>query len=207
MNPCTIIARHARVHGITWRWLGLVIATWVGVGTLAPLGLPPVDPHLEVEQRPLESLATLALVAPALVHALPLRSEVGWLGAVSPRRMRLGRAAWAVAHGLVGGAAAAVCWWAVLPAGVPLRHVMALWTALWALTATLLALALPRAAAVLPLALVAVNSSAALVPWRVDAVYNLSLDRPLIAVAALLTAVAIGAMAWAPRRRWSAGRM
>lgn len=162
-------------HSVDLPWLLHLAASWVVVVVGTQVGIPAVDPRLEVTTRPMEVLGVAVLTWSASVHALPLVERPTWLTATAPRGLATART------GLLVGAAGLGCFlsWCVAGLlrydGVPSTNVIGVWLLLFAV-ATLGRLVLgPVAAFVGPAAIVGLLSTGAIVPWGWNLVFNTSL--------------------------------
>jgi hypothetical protein len=186
-------------HGATrLRWLALTVA-WAVAVVLSHVGIPRVDPHLEVAQRPLESVGTIALCLPAALTVTLLADRLPWLTATSPRTPVGWRASWLVVVG-AASSVGAMLWAAQLPLGVPTSHAAALWVLVLA-AAVFAAVALGRELAIAgPLLVLAPFSAGFLVPFDANVVYNTTLTTTLqVAAAAGLMGSALAYGRWGAR--------
>ncbi|MGL5817302.1 MAG: hypothetical protein ACRCYR_07050 [Phycicoccus sp.] len=188
-----ILGRLAAAYGSD-RTSGLaLVLTWSLVVGVNSLTLPAVDPRLEVIERPLESVTTIALALPIAVAVHLSTNRLSWLASSSPRSPALTDGSWLVVIYLTQWVGLAVLL-ATAP-DVPVAHFSALHTGLVAV-ALFLGRAVGSLAGVMaPLLLVGVASIPDLVPWEANLVYNLDQTNVLclvtIAGAPLLTAAAM----------------
>ncbi|MGL5853105.1 MAG: hypothetical protein ACRCZD_20185 [Phycicoccus sp.] len=165
------LRRIAAAHGSD-RTTGLaLLLTWAIVVGVNGLTLPAVDPRLEVIERPLESVTTVALALPIAVAVHLSTNRLGWLALSSPRSPTLSDGAWLVVVYLTQWAGLAVL--LTTAPDVPLAHFGALHTMLTAVALVVGRAVGPTAGAMAPLLLVGVASIPGLLPWDANLVYNL----------------------------------
>lgn len=183
----------AGAHGIDLPWLVHGVVAWLVVIVGTQIGIPAVDPRLEVTTRPMEVLGVVVMTWSASVHALPLIERPVWLTATTPRRLTGQRM-------VVSGAVAALgCFlsWCVagllLGDGVPRANVIGVWLLLYSLAAIARTLLGPVAAFLGPAAIVGILSTGAFVPWDWNPVFNTELTPQLwiLAPGLLLLGMAI----------------
>ncbi|MGL4178194.1 MAG: hypothetical protein ACRCSN_19235 [Dermatophilaceae bacterium] len=174
-------SRTAMAYGVDTSTVAAWCATWATVLLLNVVTLPAVDPSFAVEERPMESVSTVALVLPAALAVHLTHDRLGWLALTSPRRIRLLDLGWCLVVVLAQGALAAGV--AALSFGIPAAHltgVAALLTGVAIGAARILG---QTAGTAVPFVALAAMSTRGVVPWELNVVYNLDLARPLWAAA------------------------
>ncbi|MGL4746097.1 MAG: hypothetical protein ACRCXL_17160 [Dermatophilaceae bacterium] len=195
-----ILRRIAAAHGSD-RTAGLaLILTWAVVIGVNGLTLPPVDPRLEVMERPLESVTTVALALPIAVAVHLSANQLGWLTVSSPRSPALTDATWMAVVYLTQWAGLVVLL-ATAP-DVPVAHIGTLHTLLTAAAVFVGRAVGPVAGSAVPLLLIGVASIPDVVPWEANLVYNLDRTDVLgvmtIVAVPLLTVVTVATAGIAP---------
>lgn len=165
----------ARRHHVDRLALGWAAAAWFIFMLAAQLGIPPVDPRLEIESRPLENLGTLALSVPVAAHARWLYDEAPWLS-VMTKRPALVDLSWRLLVGVTGLATALLAG-QVAPRGVPVLHVAGSWLFGFSLAALASRWLPPRAAITIPLLVFAgMSFLPAVFPFGRNILYNPALS-------------------------------
>lgn len=176
--------------GRGWAWAA--VASWVAVVALASFELPPVDPTLGAETRPLERIGVAALVLPAVVHGYAVIDPVPMLTRTGARPAWVVRAIRVCGHGAVV-VLSAVAAAQLLGPGIAAGHVLSVVVQLWGLAVVGVCLLDVSTFAVLPLAAVALVSVAGVLPWSANTVFNLD-STPSPTLAALLLGLGGGTL-------------
>lgn len=185
------LAEWSVAHGFGFRFVCVLVA-WLAVLALTRVGIPAVNPRLDVADRPLETLGTVALAAPAALQAAMLNNTPSWLAATSPRSPSALRGYWLLFI-LAVSCAFSGLWVLTLPSSVPQTHAFAVWSLTLGsamLSGTLLRFDL---GAVIPLLMLATFSLGGLVPFEANLLFNVTLTRETGWTAALVLIAAAGA--------------
>lgn len=166
-------------HAVDLPWFAHFAAAWFVAALGTQIGIPAVDPRLEVTTRPMEVLGVVVLSWSASVHALPLVERPVWLTATTPRAL-IGQRVWLVVGAAALGCVLSWCVSGLLQGGgVPPTNVIGVWILLYALAAVARILLGPVAAFFCPALIVGVLSSGAFVPFDWNLVFNTALTHQL----------------------------
>lgn len=160
------------------------------VVAVSRLTLPAIDPNLESISRPLESVATIALVLPVSVAVHICGNRLHWLALASPRPKVQDEVTWLAAIYLLQWPGLALLLWSAPE--VPATHLLLVHAFLMASALSAYRAANTVAGATMPLTLVAGFSVPDLIPWQLNIFYNL--DESLLLSISTLSAVFILAL-------------
>jgi hypothetical protein len=184
----------AALHGVDWRWLLTLLATWSVVILAARIGLPQVDPDPVDRSHPLERLSNFALMLPVMVQTSALTVHVPWIENLRAVHVRTLQPAWLGAQWCCGVTAAIVISMLALPYGVDAVHVTGVWVLLFAIASLAAAshteTALRYSAGAI-FAVIGTMTFPGLVPWPANVLYNGETTAALWGLGLALTSIAL----------------
>ncbi|MBD5829456.1 hypothetical protein AWH69_08585 [Janibacter melonis] len=194
-----LLATRARISGASTGWWLLLPLVWLTVPLLALVALPPVDPTLETQARPLEQLSSMALVLGVSHLCWALGDSASWIAAISPRSARHDRALRGLALiglGLVACLAASL----LLPDGVTPAHTTLVGMMLLGLGVGSSVVVGRLGSAIAPAAAVGTASLGGAAIWPWNAIFNLDSSPDLRLLAPVVLVGGLAAFVWCDER-------